>query len=78
MEIKLNLNFFLDEKSLPYFPWNKLISTRHSTVTFQCPIHDQSSYSVQLKLIGGRLGTTFVNGWQLAKMKKSIPDMSLP
>ena len=22
--------------------------------------------------------TIFVNGWQLAKMKKSIPDMSLP
>ena len=20
----------------------------------------------------------FINGWQLAKMKKSIPDMSLP
>ena len=26
-----------------------------------------------------KLGDTFmINGWQLAKMKKSIPDMSLP
>ena len=25
-----------------------------------------------------RLQTLLINGWQLAKMKKSIPDISLP
>ena len=33
----------------------------------------------QIKILGPKDSILFAfNGWQLAKMKKSIPDMSLP
>ena len=40
-----------------------------------CLYHVTQGNGVKFSYIKQRLG---INGWQLAKMKKSIPDMSLP
>ena len=42
---------------------------------YKCNIFDPSTFCV-LPAMREQIGK--VNGWQLAKMKKSIPDMSLP
>ena len=44
-------------------------------------LYDNDVFKLVREGVGGQIrkkGTKCVNGWQLAKMKKSIPDMSLP
>ena len=45
--------------------------------SFDALIYDTAINSINLP-IGLHLQENPINGWQLAKMKKSIPDMSLP
>ena len=37
-----------------------------------------SKFNVNKSAGHDNIGNVIINGWQLAKMKKSIPDMSLP
>ena len=46
--------------------------------TLQIPLENLSLFASKSRSITYRRLSPNVNGWQLAKMKKSIPDMSLP
>ena len=46
------------------------------SITFPCAVHSSCVFSVYSQ--AAKLWVVVFNGWQLAKMKKSIPDMSLP
>ena len=68
-------------KLILWYRKRKLINfqTSHDTRTMKA-LHSQIIQQQQVNVNGGLIkwNVYLINGWQLAKMKKSIPDMSLP
>ena len=65
---------FLEYKSTVFSYMNNLSKGNGKFEAKSNLIKLNVQYTVNLTLYSKR----YLNGWQLAKMKKSIPDMSLP